>query len=287
MADPSRQKQNKLNMKKYTIITLSLFLLISCSPKYYQVYKTTSTDNVNIKGNSLSYEDSNCIISYNFWNYGGDVGFSFYNKTDKNIYINLEESFYIFNGIANDYYKNRTYSNSKSTSNASTRNISFGKSVFGKNYLNVLQSNFLSFSNSNTNIVSSGYTEGNNEKSNICIPPKTRKEIVEYKINQNLYSDCDLPNPPNKRGKNSKTFSADESPIKFGNIIAYKIANNDNLLKIENNFYVSEISNIPEKEMFEYKNTEDCGKKSALKSKFMKDIAPNKFYITYTLQTNY
>ncbi len=60
--------------------------------------------------NSLIYEDDNCIVSYNLWAERGDIGFRCYNKTNSNIYVNLEESFFILNGIAHDYFKNRVYS---------------------------------------------------------------------------------------------------------------------------------------------------------------------------------
>lgn len=95
---------------KILIITLLSVLLASCaSTSFIQVYKATPTNEVVMKNNHLVYEDQNCKISYNFWDLGGNIGFQIYNKTDKNIYLNLEESFFVLNGIAYNYYKNRIY----------------------------------------------------------------------------------------------------------------------------------------------------------------------------------
>ncbi len=95
--------------KYYYLISFILFALIlnGCSSSYfYQVYETRLPDNVNMKDGKLYYEDQNCQITYNLWGDKGVIGFSFYNKSDKNIYINLEECFFVKNGVAYDYYKN-------------------------------------------------------------------------------------------------------------------------------------------------------------------------------------
>src|SRR5690554_7809005 len=82
-------------------------LLSSCTTTFYQVYKAKPIDNLTTSDSSLVYEDENCMVSYNLWDDGGNVGFKFYNKTDQDIFVNLEESFFIVNGVANDYYKDR------------------------------------------------------------------------------------------------------------------------------------------------------------------------------------
>ena len=49
----------------------------------------------------MIYEDSFSRITYNLWNRGGQVNFMFSNKSDKDITIDLENSFFILNGMAN------------------------------------------------------------------------------------------------------------------------------------------------------------------------------------------
>src|SRR5690554_6151828 len=98
-----------MKTKQFILFVLTIMTLSSCKTTYYQVYKAVSTEQLTIEQNALVYEDENCEIAYNLWADGGDFGFSFYNKTDHNIYLNLAESFFILNGVAHDYYKDRTF----------------------------------------------------------------------------------------------------------------------------------------------------------------------------------
>ena len=81
-------------MNKITaaLIMMSVALLTSCSTTFYQVYTTETSESISKNKNSLIFEDDNCIITYNLWKHGGDVGFTFYNKTEEMIFLNLEES---------------------------------------------------------------------------------------------------------------------------------------------------------------------------------------------------
>jgi hypothetical protein len=54
-------------------------------------------------------------------------------------------------------------------------------------------------------------------------------------------------------GKNSniiKKFSEANTPLTFGNTISYTVGDQKSPIVIENNFYVSEISNLLEKEVY-------------------------------------
>lgn len=85
-----------------------MFFMSSCSSTlFYQVYKTSSSLQVSEEEDNLYYEDENCIVSYNLWSEEGNAGFQFYNKTEETIYLNLAKSFFVLNGIAYDYFKNR------------------------------------------------------------------------------------------------------------------------------------------------------------------------------------
>ena len=100
-------------------------------------------------------------------------------------------------------------------------------------------------------MTSSGFSTSYNEEKIVCIPSKTSKRITEYCINESLYRDCDLFKYPTKNQINSKSFSQFDSPIIFSNRIAYTIGLSDELIKLENEFYISEITNYPEGEIIE------------------------------------
>jgi hypothetical protein len=80
----------------------------------------------------------------------------------------------------------------------------------------------------------------------------------------------------------TKSYSADNSPIVFKNIITFKIDQSGNYQQIVNNFYVSEIGNYQENDLMHYKFKEYCGDKSPYTQKVFKASSPNIFHIKYT-----
>lgn len=270
--------KTKLNLLFTALIVV---LLTSCATSFYQVYKAVPTDNLIKTDNYLIYEDDNCKISYDFWGEGGNIGFYFYNKTNENIYLNLEQSFFVLNGIAYDYFKNRVFTHLKGAGVTSSKVSTASKSVTGINYLDLIQTNRIQASSSVGVMTPSGFSISYNEEKIICIPSKTSKIITEYNINESLYRDCDLFKYPTKRQIKSKSFTKSDSPIIFSNRIGYSVGQSDKLIKFENEFYISEISNYPEKEMIESKYDEYCGLESMIKTEYFKNVSPDKFYIKY------
>jgi len=272
---------------KSIFTAITAVLLTSCAPtSFYQVYKVTQSDKMATEENLLIYEDENCKVSYNLWNAGGNIGFGFYNKTDKNIFLNLDESFFVLNGIAYDYYRNRVFTSSTSSGAATSQTATASKYVSGINYQGLRQTNNIQATNSVGLTTSNGYSISYNEEKTVCVPSKTSKVIAEYSINESLYRDCDLFQYPTKRQIKSKSFIKAESPITFSNRIAYTVEASDKLIKFENRFYVSEISNYPISEMFEFKYDEFCGEKSIMSAKYFKNVSPDKFYVKYTKGTD-
>jgi len=251
------------------------------STSYFQVYKASPSEKLALKDNFLVYEDENCKVSYNLWDEGGNMGFRFFNKTDKNIYLNLEESFFILNGISYNYYKNRVFTTSTSTGSSTSRGLITSKSMTGINYLDLLQTNRIAATNTVGIMSSSGHSVSYNEEKIVCIPSITSKIISEYVINELLYRDCDLFKYPTRKQIKSKTFKKSDSPFVFGNRIAYMVGQTGNLIKLENEFYVSEISNYPESEIMELKSDEFCDQKSVTMTKYFKNVSPDRFYIKY------
>ncbi len=267
-------------MKTKNLIQFVLFslLLTSCATtsNFYQVCKTTPEKDIKLIDNFLIYEDDNCKVLYNLWENGGNIGFTFLNKTATNIYLNLEECFFVINGNANNYYKNRVYSYTTNTGLGQ----SFAKSMTGINYLELVQTNSAT---ANT-ISTQGTTVSLNEEKIICIPAMTSKSIKEYNIIRFPYRDCDLLRFPNKKQIKTLSFTKENSPIVYSNRIEYKVGQAGEIIKLENNFFVSEITNYPKSEIIESKRDTNCGQVSVsqyLLTEYFKNVSPDKFYISY------
>ena len=241
-------------IKNLILIAFLGTLFTSCSTKFYQVYQAKTLGNLEMADQQIVYEDEDCKISYNLWDDSGDIGFKFHNKTNQNIFVNLEESFFIVNGIANNYYKNRVYTNSNVRGSEVSAAAALSQGTTAGNIFGLLHK---SQSVTGTSGNSIAYTE---EKI-IIIPPNTAKLIEEYSISSSLYRDCDLFRFPNKRQIKTVSFDRDNSPLVFSNRIAYTKGESIELRRIENDFYVNAITNYPEKEITESKNAEYCGER--------------------------
>jgi hypothetical protein len=253
------------SLKHLLAAIVMLFFVIlfvaSSATKSYQVFKAES-ENGTVTQSAITFEDNNCRIEYDLWKEGGEIGFYCYNKTDNNLTIVLDKTFFVLNGIAYDYYLDRSYAHStnvgavvNSTSSALTK--STGKTI------------------------SSGFTTTYFEKKDIIIPPKTSKKIAEYKIVSAYYENCDLPRSPNpKKGGVAISFSKVNTPFDFYNSITYVVGRDTNISI--NKFYVSEVTNLPENLMFVPVAARNCGGKAYPKSNVLKYQGPDRFYIKYT-----
>ena len=96
-------------MKNNFVLLLSIVLLSSCTAHTYhfvQVFETKSSSisaPVEQQNGGFSYEDNNCRIFYSWWAENGSVSFAIYNKSDEMMYVDLYKSFFIKDGVADDY----------------------------------------------------------------------------------------------------------------------------------------------------------------------------------------
>lgn len=257
---------------KMALCVVLVLLLSSCSStRFFQVYDVASSSKSNmVEVNVSEKQNDDCIISYDFWDEGGDVGFNFYNKTDKNIYIHLDECFFVMNGIAQDYYKNRVYSRSRGA----------GLATIGK--LKTIYTSSAAVSSS-----ASTFEISKAEKRIICIPSKTSKYINEYKVTGSPFRDCNLLRFPKRKDVEKLVFSFEDSPFVFSNRLCYSVGKNEELKQVDNEFFISSIQNMTSDNIVLEKVKEFCGEKRELtKIKIIKRGTHSQFYIEYVRKEN-
>lgn len=290
-------------MKRFLLLIAVCTALSSCAPTtYFQMYQTQPITDITMRDNCMVYEDENCEILYNFWKEYGEIGFVFYNKTMENIYLHLDECFYIENGGAYDYYRNRVYTNSKSyvtstqLTNINSSYVTKSNTTANANYYQIGEyGTGNAYGNQST--YKNGYIYGSTgtitnttsnsvsiaEKRIICIPPRTSKIITEFEIKNSIYRSCDIYRNPGRKDPHSVTFSKNSSPLIFGNRIAYSIGNGEELIRVENEFYVSKISNYSSHDITKLEKVEECGRKKDKEVRVFKESGPNQFFIRYTM----
>ena len=263
------------------IIVLSVLTFSSCRTTFYQVYRAVPSDKSMDNKDALVFEDENCEVTYNLWSHGGSMGFGFFNKTKENIYLNLDKCFFVRNDVANDYYLEREFTQSSNIGSKSSRKKGASTALTGLNFLGLIQSNQAAAEVSESLMTSSGSSISAKEKKIITIPPGTLKFISEYNINESLYRDCDLLKYPRRKQVKTLHFRKDDSPFVFSNRITYRVGELAEPVQFENQFYVSEITNYPEKEIVKEDYDEFCGEKSMEKYNNFKIKSPDRFYILY------
>lgn len=268
------------------VYALLIVLLTSCStaPRdvYYQIYTVEPISTMSKSDTYLIYEDANCNILYNFWSNGGDLGLEILNKTDSTIYLNLEDSYYVINGFANDYYQDRVYSYSSNLGVSASKETSSSKYLDNTKDIDKYGANVITANSQNDIFTSKGYTVSYNEQRIVRIPAKSTKNIEGATLVQNLYRDCDLYRFPDERDQiKPKSFILAESPINFDIILNYKVGISGQNTSIINKFYISKIINYPSYMAKRKEKVVYCGESFGSYKLVFNDYAPNQFYFEY------
>lgn len=246
-------------MKYYYFVIVSVLFLGSCaSPNYFQVYETKSED-LQREENTLVQENEDVKVKYAFWGSGGRADFTVENKTDKVLYVDLEHSHLIVNGMAKTYFGNRTFVNQSKQSN-----------YYGVTYFNTA---------SKTESISGVHHK---EKRYITLPPHSHKVIQGFDLNDSFWDFCEMEQFPSTRNNQNKKFQLKDTPFYFTNVLSYsaKVGSQD-LHKLSAVFYVSEISNMNGKAFYEKYYPEKCGKKARVPENRPKYKSPKRFYVKY------
>ncbi|PKL85187.1 MAG: hypothetical protein CVV22_09160 [Ignavibacteriae bacterium HGW-Ignavibacteriae-1] len=246
------------NLLKFLLATL---ILISCSSSnfYYQLYEIDSND-LKISQEKVEYENSDVMLTFDFWAQNGKSNIQIYNKTDYDVIIDLEHSHLIVNNLAVPYYEERVHSYSDTKSEEKTENTSKGSAV---------SSEYMS-----TSTVEIPATK------KIIIPPKSFKMINGLELNNQLNMNCNLIRYPSRREINTQYFQEAHSPYVYRNILTYSLMESVPVTKkVENRFWVSSITNYPINEFIGWRKSIIC--ETEYSSLVFKHHLSRRFYIEY------
>ncbi len=265
--------------KQLFALVLTTMALSSCKTVSYQVYEVQSSD-LTQKENSLVFENEDCKISYNLWDNEGSMAFIFENKSGRDIFIDLSQSFFIKNGAAFDYFKDRSYETRTyvglEEGYSVTRTYIDGRNYWPSRYYTPLTASVKGSANMKAG-VSRAVTE--KEMEYVCIPANAYKVIDIYKIYPSYLQICDMKIDNPKTSVTVKTYNESSTPLKFSNRLAYSFEEGNKTLKfVENSFWLSSIKNYAEKEAIESSKEKECYSRYATKRKYFKIGAPNQFY---------
>lgn len=276
-------------MKKLIPLSTLAFLLSSCASTYIQVCTVAlspeSDSKVEDRNGILVYEDTNCRVIYNMWSAGGNVNFTFQNTSDDDLYVMMDKSFFIKNGLANDYYIESTTTHK--TSQSSNKSLSATAVAKGR-WSNGIYSTPGTLGYGASAGISStvGFEETVTASKVICVPAKSSKIISGFSIYDGRIKLCgdNNNNYPRKESKHTY-YTLEDSPIVFENRICYSTDENlSNKVKVNTSFYLSEFVNYNFKQnvAFDYNGYDECGNKTVTYDKHLiVGGGANQFYNFY------
>jgi hypothetical protein len=134
---------------------------------------------------------------------------------------------------------------------------------------------------SKTQTTSSGKSNSNAEIQTVIIPPNALSNLSEFVVSKDFFNTCDISKYPSRKGTKTLKFDKSTSPFVFYNSISYVYKGDTS--RIETKFYISEITNLPESEVFKTCNSKNCKEETSNQIKIAKIFSPDKFFITYKL----
>lgn len=271
-----------MKFKQFFGLMLVCLAFSSCGSVMYQVYEVQSPD-LSIKNNSMVYENQDCKVFYNLWDNGGSMAFIFENTSDKDIFIDMSQSFFIKNGAAYDYFKNRSYETHVFESvelGLSASNTYINPDGYWPNrYFSPIATTVKASAKAKSG-VSTGVTI--QEPKYVCIPAHAYKVISVYNIYPSFVAVCEKAKDFPRNEATLETYNQDNSPLKFTNRIAYSFEEGGKIAeRIDNFFWLSSVKNYSRNAAIENRK-EKVGCSSVIQRKqYFKIGGPNQFYVPF------
>lgn len=256
-----------------------LMMATACAPTYYRQVTTLSSDDVkfNERGEFV-YENDMVCIKYNFWKENGSVDFLVTNNTDDDIYLDLAQSFFIRNGYAFDYFKNRSW---QATGYGDTHGYINGDLFTSNTSASALYASRTLFSSiySAYQVTSqNGQEVTYQEMPVVCIPAHSSKSFGEYKVSASAYRECDFNRTPKSNEESVREFSRETSPLVIENRLMFIFG--DVHIPVTNMFYASKFQNIAADDEEQNETIKYCNGTTDY-VRIHKLYGVNKYYITY------
>lgn len=224
-------------MKKYFLLLVVSLLFASCK-SYIQIYDVDSSS-AKTTNEQFVFENEDCKLTYNFWEEWGNASMVFTNKTDKNLFVSLSQSSYIFNGFSSSFYKGVDD--------------------------HVVISKFKSKTFRDLPVV--------------CVAPKSSKVIGDLNLIDKIYFFCEKEKDKPKRRYSENYNENNSPIKFGYNMVYSTQENCNEIKSLESSFYVSKIENVTKKQEEITSQVQDCLDYSETSVITLKSQSPKRFYI--------
>jgi hypothetical protein len=241
------------------ILPALLLATSACTPQLaYQVLETHA---------ATSSANPDVLLDYNFWNEGGVVACTVRNQTDAPLYVDLNRTQLIINGLAQDYYSDEQQ----------TTTIARGRSMataYASPWLGYYTPGSASTQSSNSRTL--------HAKPLLQVPPRAAIVIGGLSAVPTRLFHCDL-----EKWRSSKpatvAFTEEASPLKFRQFLTYsRRPDGSDARTIDHAFWVEKVSNMS-LASFQGNRVRDesCGRKLATSHGAMPYAKAGNLYVAF------
>jgi hypothetical protein len=225
-----------------TLLVVAILMNTSCS-KYTQIFQTKPTTSGITSSDRLYFENDTVKITYSFWQKGGTLVFSIYNKLNIPLYIDWKKSSFVKDGQKINYWSDETITHSSASSVGRPRS-GYGYSSYGYYGL-------LGLSSSSTAVASRSIKP---ERITFLAPQSNIIEVMSnplYPYTGDKFKRGAMAGSLTKQPSHMlvpidfKEFNQSNSPLSFRNFLTISTTERfDNEVYIDNGFFVSRISQM-------------------------------------------
>lgn len=224
-------------MKKYFLLLVVSLLFASCK-SYIQIYDVDSSS-AKTTNEQFVFENEDCKLTYNFWEEWGNASMVFTNKTDKNLFVSLSQSSYIFNGFSSSFYKGID----------------------------------------DPVVISKFKSKTFRDLPVVCVAPKSSKVIGDLNLIDKIYFFCEKEKDKPKRRYSENYNENNSPIKFGYNMVYSTQENCNEIKSLESSFYVSKIENVTKKQEEITSQVQDCLDYSETSVITLKSQSPKRFYI--------
>jgi hypothetical protein len=203
---------------------------------------------------------------HNLWSKMGHLGCKVKNRSASGVTIVLTKTFYVSNRLAQPYFSDRELSYSTGA----------GATLAARNqYYNPY------FSQANLAAASSASSTTKTYRNpiEIVIPANTYVDVGGFSITNGTINECDLKPHPTRKEATYLDSSKESTPVLFSNIVSYESGRETH--RVEHEFYISPVTNLPESKALESIYLDDSRKKLYVPKKVFSVGKPSSFYYEY------
>jgi hypothetical protein len=229
------------------VFLLLTALQVSCMPgTYCEISETTVDDQfVSIEENAR-FEIEEFEFIHDLWSKTGHLGCKVKNRSASDVTIVLTKTFHVSNRLAQPYFSDSELSYSTGAGATLAARSQYYNPYFSQANLAAVSS-------------ASSTTKTSRNPIEIVNPVNTYIDVGGFSIIHGTINECDLKPHPTTKETTYLDSSKESTPVLFSNIVSHESGREAH--RVEHEFYISRVTNLPESKALESVYLDDSGKK--------------------------